>query len=30
VEDAAKAISQSYSKLGYERVKEVPAEGGKP
>lgn len=27
--DAAKAISRSYSKLGYERVKKAPAEGGK-
>jgi hypothetical protein len=29
VDDAAKAISRSYSKLGYERVKQAPAEGGK-
>ena len=29
VDDAAKAISRSYSKLGYERVKKAPAEGGK-
>ena len=28
VDDAAKAISRSYSKLGYERVKKTPAEGG--
>jgi hypothetical protein len=29
VDEAAKAISRSYSKLGYERVKKAPAEGGK-
>ena len=29
VDDAAKAISRSYGKLGYERVKKAPAEGGK-
>ena len=29
VEDAAKAISRSYSKLGYERVKRAPAQGCK-
>jgi hypothetical protein len=29
VDDAAKAISRCYSKLGYERVKRAPAEGGK-
>ena len=29
VDDAAKAISRGYSKLGYERVKKAPAEGGK-
>src|SRR3984885_3442883 len=28
-EDASKAISRSYSKLGYKRVKKAPAEGGK-
>ena len=28
-DDAAKAISRCYSKLGYERVKKPPAEGGK-
>ena len=27
--DAAKAISRAYTKLGYERAKEPPAEGGK-
>src|SRR5580658_4714289 len=27
--DAAKAVSRSYAKLGYERVKKAPAEGGK-
>jgi hypothetical protein len=29
VEDAAKAITRSYRKLGYERVKKTPAEAGK-
>ncbi len=29
VDDAARAISRSYGKLGYERVKNAPAEGGK-
>ena len=29
VDDAAKAISRAYTKLGYERVKKPPAEGGK-
>jgi len=29
VDDAAKAISRSYRKLGYERVKKAPVEGGK-
>jgi hypothetical protein len=29
VDDAAKAISRCYSKLGYKRVKKAPAEGGK-
>lgn len=29
VDDAAKAISRSYGKLGYERVKKAPAGGGK-
>ena len=29
VNDAAKAISRSYGKLGYERVKKAPPEGGK-
>src|SRR5579859_5752549 len=29
VDDAAKAISRAYTKLGYERVKKLPAEGGK-
>ncbi|MGA3041904.1 MAG: hypothetical protein ABSF54_14045 [Bryobacteraceae bacterium] len=29
MDDAAKAISRSYCKLGYERVKKAPAEGGK-
>jgi len=29
VHDAVKAISRGYSKLGYERVKKAPAEGGK-
>jgi hypothetical protein len=29
VDDAAKGISRSYSKLGYERAKKAPAEGGK-
>jgi hypothetical protein len=29
VDDAAKAISRSYSKLGYERVKRAPAQSGK-
>jgi hypothetical protein len=29
VNDAAKAVSRSYAKLGYERVKKRPAEGGK-
>ena len=29
VDDAAKAISRSYGKLGYERMKKAPAEGGK-
>ena len=29
MDDAAKAISRGYSKLGYERVKKAPAEGGK-
>jgi hypothetical protein len=28
-EDASRAISRSYSKLGYKRVKKAPAEGGK-
>src|SRR5580704_16779519 len=28
VDDAAKAISRAYTKLGYERVKNSPAEGG--
>ncbi len=28
-DDAAWAISRCYSKLGYERVKKPPAEGGK-
>ena len=28
-DDAAKAISRCYSKLGYKRVKKAPAEGGK-
>jgi hypothetical protein len=27
--DAAKAISRAFSKLGYERTKKAPAEGGK-
>jgi len=27
--DAAKAVSRSYAKLGYERVKKAPAEGCK-
>ena len=29
VDDAARAISRSYGKLGYERMKKAPAEGGK-
>jgi hypothetical protein len=29
VDDAAKAISRAYTKLGYERLKKPPAEGGK-
>ena len=29
MDDATKAISRSYGKLGYERVKKAPAEGGK-
>ena len=29
VDDAARAISRSYGKLGYERTKKAPAEGGK-
>jgi hypothetical protein len=29
VDDAAKAISRGYGKLGYERVTKAPAEGGK-
>jgi hypothetical protein len=29
VADAAKAISRAYTKLGYERQKKAPAEGGK-
>jgi hypothetical protein len=29
VDDAAKAISRCYTKLGYERVTKAPAEGGK-
>ena len=29
VDDAVKAISRCYSKLGYKRVKRAPAEGGK-
>ena len=29
VNDAARAISRSYGKLGYERMKQAPAEGGK-
>ena len=29
VDDAAKAISRAYTKLGYERVKKPPAEAGK-
>ena len=29
LDDAAKAVSRSYGKLGYERVKKAPAEGGK-
>src|SRR6204780_4755875 len=28
-EDASRAISRGYSKLGYKRVKKAPAEGGK-
>jgi hypothetical protein len=28
-EDASRAISRSYNKLGYKRVKKAPAEGGK-
>jgi len=28
-DDASKAISRSYSKLGYKRGKKAPAEGGK-
>ena len=29
VDDVTKAISRSYGKLGYERVKKAPPEGGK-
>src|SRR5580693_7893366 len=29
VDDAVRAISRSYGKLGYERMKKAPAEGGK-
>jgi hypothetical protein len=29
VDDAVRAISRSYGKLGYERIKKVPADGGK-
>jgi hypothetical protein len=29
VDDAAKAISRAYSKLGYERLRKPPAKGGK-
>jgi hypothetical protein len=29
VEDAARAISRGYGRLGYERVKKAPAEGDK-
>jgi hypothetical protein len=29
IDDAAKAISRAYTKLGYERMKKPPPEGGK-
>ena len=29
VTDAARAVSRAYAKLGYERLKKAPAEGGK-
>jgi len=27
--DAAKAVSRAYTKLGYERLRKAPGEGGK-